>query len=108
MTVGALVAFNMLAGRVSGPLVQMVTMAHEYQEVALAVKMLGEVMNQKPERDGARQGLAAGFRREDRIRECFLPLRRRRRAWRWTMSPSLSRPARCSASSAAAAPARRR
>jgi subfamily B ATP-binding cassette protein HlyB/CyaB len=57
MTIGALVAFNMLAGRVSGPLVQMVTMVHEYQEVALAVKMLGEVMNQKPERDGNRDGL---------------------------------------------------
>ncbi|UTD27953.1 peptidase domain-containing ABC transporter [Bradyrhizobium sp. WD16] len=57
MTIGALVAFNMLAGRVSGPLVQMVTMVHEYQEVALAVKMLGEVMNQKPERDGRRDGL---------------------------------------------------
>lgn len=57
MTIGALVAFNMLAGRVSGPLVQMVTMVHEYQEVALAVKMLGEVMNQKPERDGSRDGL---------------------------------------------------
>jgi ATP-binding cassette subfamily B protein len=57
LTIGALVAFNMLAGRVSGPLVQMVTMVHEYQEVALAVKMLGEVMNQKPERDGNRDGL---------------------------------------------------
>ena len=57
LTIGALVAFNMLAGRVSGPLVQLVTMVHEYQEVALAVKMLGEVMNQKPERDGNRDGL---------------------------------------------------
>src|SRR5690606_41598603 len=38
MTVGALVAFNMLAGRVSGPLTQIVTMAHEYQEVALSVR----------------------------------------------------------------------
>jgi ATP-binding cassette, subfamily B, bacterial HlyB/CyaB len=57
MTIGALVAFNMLAGRVSGPLVQMVTMVHEYQEVALAVKMLGEVMNQEPERNGNRDGL---------------------------------------------------
>jgi ATP-binding cassette subfamily B protein len=57
MTIGALVAFNMLAGRVSGPLVQMVTMVHEYQEVALAVRMLGEVMNQKPEREGKRDGL---------------------------------------------------
>jgi ATP-binding cassette, subfamily B, bacterial HlyB/CyaB len=61
MTIGALVAFNMLAGRVSGPLVQMVTMVHEYQEVALAVKMLGEVMNQKPERDGRSDGLRPDF-----------------------------------------------
>ncbi len=57
MTIGALVAFNMLAGRVSAPLVQMVTMVHEYQEVALAVRMLGEVMNQAPERDVLRSGL---------------------------------------------------
>ena len=57
MTIGALVAFNMLAGRVSGPLVQMVTMVHEYQEVALSVKMLGEVMNQQQERGGKRDGL---------------------------------------------------
>jgi ATP-binding cassette, subfamily B, bacterial HlyB/CyaB len=61
MTIGALVAFNMLAGRVSGPLVQLVTMVHEYQEVALSVKMLGEVMNQKPERDGNREGLMPDF-----------------------------------------------
>jgi ATP-binding cassette, subfamily B, bacterial HlyB/CyaB len=61
MTIGALVAFNMLASRVSGPLVQMVTMVHEYQEVALAVKMLGEVMNQKPERQGNREGLRPEF-----------------------------------------------
>jgi ATP-binding cassette subfamily B protein len=57
LTIGALVAFNMLAGRVSGPLVQMVTMVHEYQEVALSVKMLGEVMNQQQERGGKRDGL---------------------------------------------------
>jgi ATP-binding cassette, subfamily B, bacterial HlyB/CyaB len=61
LTIGALVAFNMLAGRVSGPLVQMVTMVHEYQEVALAVKMLGEVMNQKVEREGNRDGLRPDF-----------------------------------------------
>ncbi len=61
MTIGALVAFNMLASRVSGPLVQMVTMVHEYQEVALAVKMLGEVMNQEPERKGNREGLRPEF-----------------------------------------------
>lgn len=57
MTIGALVAFNMLAGRVSGPLVQIVTMVHEYQEVALSVRMLGEVMNQRVERCGRADGL---------------------------------------------------
>ena len=57
MTVGALIAFNMLAGRVSGPLVQVVTMVHEYQEVALSVRMLGQVMNQKTEHAGHTQGL---------------------------------------------------
>jgi ATP-binding cassette subfamily B protein len=57
MTIGALVAFNMLAGRVSGPLVQIVTMVHEYQEVALSVRMLGEIMNQRQERSGHARGL---------------------------------------------------
>jgi ATP-binding cassette subfamily B protein len=62
LTIGALVAFNMLAGRVSGPLVQMVTMVHEYQEIALAVRMLGEVMNQAPEREAMRSGLRPDIR----------------------------------------------
>jgi ATP-binding cassette subfamily B protein len=49
MTVGELVAFQMLAGRVSGPLVQLVTLVHEYQEALLSVRMLGEIMNAPPE-----------------------------------------------------------
>ena len=64
MTVGALVAFNMLAGRVSGPLVQILTMAHEYQEVALSVRMLGEVMNRTPEADGRQRGLCPPLKGE--------------------------------------------
>lgn len=57
MTVGALVAFNMLAGRVSGPLMQLVAMAHEYQDVAMSVRMLGEVMGAEAERGGRGQGI---------------------------------------------------
>lgn len=57
LTVGALIAFNMLAGRVSGPLVQIVTMVHEYQEVALSVRMLGQVMNERVEHAGRSEGL---------------------------------------------------
>jgi subfamily B ATP-binding cassette protein HlyB/CyaB len=55
LTIGALVAFNMVSGRVTGPLVQIVGLINEYQETALAVKMLGHVMQHPPERkpDGA-------------------------------------------------------
>ena len=45
LSVGALIAFQMLAGRVTGPLVRMVGLIHEYQQIALSVKMLGVVMN---------------------------------------------------------------
>ncbi|HVA41376.1 MAG TPA: peptidase domain-containing ABC transporter [Candidatus Binataceae bacterium] len=54
ITVGALVAFQMLAGRVSGPLGQIVGLVHEYQDTALSVRMLATVMNARPERSGAR------------------------------------------------------
>ncbi len=57
MSIGALVAFNMLAGRVSGPLLQLVGMAHEYQDVAMSVRMLGQVMGAEPERAGRGQGI---------------------------------------------------
>ena len=50
LSTGALVAFLMLAGRVTGPLVQIVGLINEYQEAALSVRMLAGVMNQRPER----------------------------------------------------------
>ncbi len=56
ITVGALVAFNMISGRVSGPLVQLVSLIHSYQETALSVRMLGEVMN-RPAEAGLGHGL---------------------------------------------------
>ena len=45
ITIGALIAFQMLANRVTGPLVKTVGLIHEYQQIALSVKMLGVVMN---------------------------------------------------------------
>ena len=58
MTLGALIAFNMLSGRVSGPLLQMVKLINEYSETAMSVKMLGTVMNYPPERDPQIRGSA--------------------------------------------------
>ncbi len=49
LTIGALIAFQMLASRVTGPLVQIVSLVHEYQEAALSVQMLGQILNRKPE-----------------------------------------------------------
>jgi ATP-binding cassette subfamily B protein len=56
MSVGELVAFQMISGRVTGPLVQLVSLVHSYQQCALSVRMLGTVMNRDAEA-GIGQGL---------------------------------------------------
>jgi len=45
LSVGALIAFQMLSGRVTGPLVHIIGLIHEYQQTLLSVRMLGVVMN---------------------------------------------------------------
>lgn len=57
LSVGGLIAFQMLAGRVTGPLISLVGLVNEYQETALSVKMLGEVMNRAPEGRAGANGL---------------------------------------------------
>jgi ATP-binding cassette subfamily B protein len=41
LSVGALIAFQMISGRVIAPLIAMVGLVNEYQETALSVRMLG-------------------------------------------------------------------
>ena len=57
LTVGALIAFQMLSGRVTQPLISIVGLVNEYQETALSVKMLGEVMNRASEGRAGGNGL---------------------------------------------------
>ncbi|MEI6415111.1 MAG: peptidase domain-containing ABC transporter [Pseudomonadota bacterium] len=57
MTVGALIAFQMLSARVSSPLLQIVGLINAYQQTALSVRMLGEVMNRPPEGRAGAGGL---------------------------------------------------
>lgn len=52
LSVGALIAFQMLSGRVVSPLIQIVGLINEYQQTALSVRMLGEIMNRPPEGRG--------------------------------------------------------
>src|SRR5436305_14822470 len=56
LTVGALVAFQILASRVTNPLVQITSLINELQEVALSVRMLGQIMN-APSEPGMARGL---------------------------------------------------
>jgi len=57
LSVGALVAFQILAGRVTNPLVQITALINEFQEVALSVRRLGQIMNAASE-----PGLSRGLR----------------------------------------------
>ena len=54
MTVGGLVAFNMLSSRVISPVLQVIGLLNNYQEVMMSVEMLGEVMNRPGENTGHR------------------------------------------------------
>jgi ATP-binding cassette subfamily B protein len=49
MTIGVLIAFQMISGRVIGPLIAIVGLINEYQQTAMSVNMLGTVMNLAPE-----------------------------------------------------------
>ena len=57
LSVGSLVAFSMLSGRVTGPLLQIVGLINQYQQTAVSVKMLGKVMDCAPEREAGQRGI---------------------------------------------------
>jgi len=53
MTVGGLIAFQMLSGRVSGPLMGIVALINQYQQTAVSVRILADVMNRPSEGRGS-------------------------------------------------------
>jgi ATP-binding cassette subfamily B protein len=53
MTVGVLIAFQMLSGRVSGPLMQIVGLINDYQQTRVSVGLLGQIMNRPSEGRGS-------------------------------------------------------
>jgi ATP-binding cassette, subfamily B, bacterial HlyB/CyaB len=59
LTIGALIAFNIVSGRVTGPLVQLSQLVQQFQEVNLSVGMLGLIMNHKSEEGRAGRGVRA-------------------------------------------------
>ncbi len=49
LTVGQLVAFRMLSGRVSGPVLRLVQMWQDFQQTKLSVERIGDIFNTKKE-----------------------------------------------------------
>jgi len=53
MTVGELVAFNMLSGQVSGPVLRLVQVWQDFHQVRLSVERLGDILNTPIEANSA-------------------------------------------------------
>jgi len=49
LSVGQLVAFNMFAGRISGPILRLVQLWQEFQQAGISVARLGDILNTQPE-----------------------------------------------------------
>jgi len=49
LTVGELVAFNMLAGRVSGPVLRLAQLWQDFHQARLSIERLGDILNTVPE-----------------------------------------------------------
>ncbi|OQA31146.1 MAG: Alpha-hemolysin translocation ATP-binding protein HlyB [Betaproteobacteria bacterium ADurb.Bin341] len=49
MTVGELVAFNMLAGQISSPIMRLAQLWNDFQQVGISMSRLGDILNSKAE-----------------------------------------------------------
>ena len=54
MTVGELVAFNMLAGQVSSPILRLAQLWNDFQQVGISMSRLGDLLNARTEVVGAK------------------------------------------------------
>ena len=49
LTLGQLIAFRIISGNVTGPLLQLATLWQGFQGVQLSMERLGDILNQVPE-----------------------------------------------------------
>ena len=77
LSVGALVAFNMLSGHVSGPILRLAQLWQNFQQVRISIDRLGDVLNTRPEpqHDPTKASLPPieGSIRFDRVRFRYRP-----------------------------------
>ena len=65
LTVGELVAFNMLAGQVTGPVLRLAGIYQEFHQVRISVDRLGDILNTQPEPRPSAQAAQGGEIRGD-------------------------------------------
>jgi subfamily B ATP-binding cassette protein HlyB/CyaB len=57
LSVGQLIAFNMLAGQVATPIVRLAQLWQDFQQVGISVERLGDLLNTRTEAGGSRMAL---------------------------------------------------
>ncbi|SAI68156.1 cyclolysin secretion ATP-binding protein [Bordetella ansorpii] len=57
LTVGQLIAFNMLSGNVAGPVMRLAQLWTDFQQVGISMQRLGDILNTRTEVHGARPAL---------------------------------------------------
>ena len=59
LTVGQLIAFNMLSGQVAAPILRLAQLWQDFQQVGISVERLGDILNTRTEIPGSRMTLPA-------------------------------------------------
>ena len=67
LSVGQLIAFNMIAGRISGPILRLVQLWQDFQQAGISVRRLGDILN-TPTEPGYNPGRATLPRLEGAVR----------------------------------------
>ncbi len=57
LSIGQLIAFNMLAGQVAAPIVRLAQLWQDFQQVGISVERLGDILNTRTEVPGSRMAL---------------------------------------------------
>ncbi|PJK10114.1 type I secretion system permease/ATPase [Lysobacteraceae bacterium NML08-0793] len=57
LTLGQLIAFNMLAGQVAAPIIRLAQLWQDFQQVGISVERLGDILNTRTEISGSRLAL---------------------------------------------------
>ena len=108
LSVGALVAFNMIASQAVQPILRLSQIWQDFQQVQISIERLGDILNAPPEPAPTTRLSPPTPRGRDRVPQRELPLPPRLARHSQADSLSRSRRARPSASSARPAPASRR